>query len=85
MEDPAGTLVIIEVRRRKNASVSAAASVDIHKQRKIAAAAARFLAENPSWGERPVRFDVVAIDGARGSEKMEWIENAFYAESGSGY
>lgn len=85
MESPNGTLVIVEVRRRKDTRISAAASVDPHKQRRIAAAAARFLAENPRWGTHAVRFDVIAIDGEHGSETMEWIQNAFYVESGSGY
>lgn len=70
-------LVFVEVRQRRQAGYgSAAASVDTGKQRRIIRAARAFVAAHPAEGQRPLRFDVVAIDGAA----LSWIRNAFDAE-----
>ena len=67
-------LVFIEVRYREPHDFGgAAASVTLRKQGRIARAAASFLADHPHWANRPCRFDVVAIDGAR----IDWIRDAF--------
>jgi putative endonuclease len=72
-------LVFVEVRyRRPNRFVSAAATVDGFKQRKLCNAAAIFLAEQPRYGEHVVRFDVVGIDGPNaGNSTIQWLKDAF--------
>lgn len=72
-------LVIVEVRCRTSMRfVAPALTVDERKQGKIARATAFFLATKPSLGEYPVRFDVVAVDGANsGDGAIEWIPDAF--------
>ncbi len=71
-----GTLVFVEVRYRSSERFGgAAASVDAHKQRRLAAAAGHYLQGHPS--PLACRFDVLAI-GA--DDRMEWIRNAFSVE-----
>jgi len=71
------TVVVAEVRSRRSESFGAAAeTVDARKQRKLLRAARLFLVMRPELGERPVRFDVVALDGP---EKIEWLQSAFEA------
>jgi putative endonuclease len=70
------TLVFVEVRfRRSDRFGSAAETVDAHKQRRLAAAAAHYLEHHPTG--LPCRFDVLALDGAG---RIHWIKDAFYAE-----
>ncbi|WP_419600089.1 YraN family protein [Thiolapillus sp.] len=72
MEDGA-TLVMVEVRYRKNAAFgSALESVTPRKQARIIAAASHYLVKHPI--DRPVRFDVVAISG---DNTLNWVQNAF--------
>ena len=67
------TLVIIEVRFRKNDRYgSALESVTRAKQSRIIAATHIYLSSQQA--DRPVRFDVVAISG---NGNLEWIHNAF--------
>lgn len=68
------TLVIVEVRFRKNAKYgSALESVDFRKQTKISAATEFYL--NTLKGETPrMRFDVVGISG---NGELQWVQNAF--------
>ena len=69
-------IVIIEVRERSHTTYgSAAESVDHHKQQKLIHAARVLLQENPAWEDRPIRFDVVGIDG----RQVTWIQDAFEA------
>lgn len=69
----ADTLVFVEVRYRHSQRFGGAAqSVDIHKQRRLAAAAGHYLQAHPS--PLPCRFDVLAI-GA--NDHIDWIRNAF--------
>ena len=69
-----GTLVFVEVRRRRDlAHGGAAASVGMSKQRRLVLAARHFLAGMDPLP--PCRFDVVAIDG----ERVEWLRAAFDA------
>ena len=72
-------LVFVEVRyRRPNRFVSAAATVDGFKQRKLCNAAAMFLAKQPVYREHTVRFDVVGIDGpTTGKFTIQWLKDAF--------
>src|SRR5690606_15011528 len=75
------TLVIVGVRaRRGGAPVRAPASLHARKQRRSGRAARPLLMSRPAWRERPVRFDVVAIDGIEADEpEIEWIRAAFDA------
>ena len=67
------TLVIIEVRfRQTDRYGSAVESVTRTKQSRIIAATQCYLSSQS--GDRPVRFDVIAISG---NGKVEWIQNAF--------
>jgi putative endonuclease len=91
MREPDGTLVFVEVRRRASQRQGgAAASVTVHKQRRIVFAARHFLLRLGS--EPPCRFDVVLIQGtpragpdAASSPQqdwsIEWIRGAFDASA----
>ncbi len=82
--DDEDALVFIEVRYRSDDRYGGAeASVTPEKQQRIASAARHFLGRHPQCGDRPCRFDVVAVqpDGAReGSYRYHWIRNAFYGD-----
>lgn len=71
-------LVFIEVRYRKHPGYGgAAASVDRRKQHKLLSAAQHYL-QRRHVGNRPCRFDVVAVVPERdGALRCEWITNAF--------
>lgn len=70
------TIVFVEVRYRRRADYGgAAASVDARKRERLARAAGDYLARN-GLGERPSRFDVVALGP---DERVEWITGAFEA------
>jgi putative endonuclease len=69
------TLIIVEVRYRKNAVYgSAQESVTYAKQQKIVAATHCFLELQPSFEGVAIRFDVVAVSG---KGEIIWIKNAF--------
>jgi len=74
-------LVVVEVRARgSNARSTAADSIGFHKQRRIVQATRHFLMRHPDRASRPIRFDVVAIDGIdTKSPAMRWIRHAFEA------
>ncbi len=75
MRERDGTLVFVEVRCRSRTSHGgAAASVGLHKQRRLIHAARCFLLRFAA--PPPCRFDVVAIDG----ERLEWLRAAFTAD-----
>lgn len=73
------TLVIVEVRARSTgAYTTALGSISRGKRRRIVNAARYFLMRNPQWFHRPLRFDVVAIDGVDTDEpRLTWVRNAF--------
>ncbi len=72
-------LAFIEVRYRKSSLFgSAAESVTITKQRRIAAAASHYLVTQ--GGNKSCRFDVVALEGDH-KDRIEWIQNAFQTET----
>jgi len=72
------TLVMVEVRQRSRSDYGDAfESVHARKRAHLAHAARLFLAAHPEHAGRPVRFDVVAVDGAGG---LEWRPAAFEAE-----
>jgi putative endonuclease len=69
------TLVFVEVRYRGSSRFGTPAeTVDVRKQRRIAAAAADYL--RTSRSVLPCRFDVVAI-GAQ--DQIQWLKDAFSA------
>lgn len=75
----AGTLVFVEVRRRRNASYGgAAASITADKQRRIILAARHYLAthDDALRSDAACRFDCVVIDG----EHIDWLRAAFTAD-----
>lgn len=70
------TLVFVEVRYRSSMRFGTPAeTVDIHKQRKLAAAAAHYLQCRPT--NLPCRFDVIAVSG---TNHIDWIRSAFHVE-----
>lgn len=73
---PGGGVVFVEVKARRTRD-AAAHALRPAQRRRIAAAAARWLAETGT--ERDCRFDVVLIDGSGHAER---IENAFDADGG---
>jgi putative endonuclease len=74
-------LIIAEVRTRSSpAYAGAAASVDRHKQRRIARAASALLQQRPDPARLPVRFDVIVVTNPDGAAAgIEWIQHAFAA------
>jgi putative endonuclease len=78
------TLVIVEVRARGGGIARALESVDTRKRRKLIRTARHLLMQRPEWSERPVRFDVIAIENIDSAQaRYEWIKDAFDAESAS--
>jgi putative endonuclease len=72
-------LVFVEVRYRRNTHFGGAiASVTAAKQARLIKAASQFLDQH-RLGHRPVRFDIVAIDGA--AAELEWLVDAFRPEA----
>jgi putative endonuclease len=81
MRAPDGTLVFVEVRKRRSSSHGGAAgSVSALKQRRIVFAARHYLARLRSLP--PCRFDVVSLEGVGEQQRIDWLKAAFDA---SGY
>jgi putative endonuclease len=74
-----GVLAIVEVRQRGSAEFGGAiGSVTWTKQRKILRTAQFFLRREKHWGNLPLRFDVLAIDGLPdGAHRIDWVKDAF--------
>lgn len=72
-------LVFVEVRYRTSSRfVSAACSVDRHKQRKLVQTAALFLSQHAQFRHHTVRFDVLAFDKEPQRQcALQWIKDAF--------
>lgn len=71
-----GTIVFVEVRYRQRADFGgAAASVDARKRGRLARAAGDYLVRH-GLGDRPARFDVVALGP---DDRVDWIAGAFEA------
>ncbi|WP_246387856.1 YraN family protein [Chiayiivirga flava] len=76
--DHGETLVFVEVRYRRGGGFGdGAISVDARKCRRIARAAAAYLAAQPLLARRPCRFDVVGVAGDIAAPRFDWIRNAF--------
>ncbi|MGI9013308.1 MAG: YraN family protein [Phycisphaerales bacterium] len=68
--DPDGhTIVIIEVKTRKDDHIMPEEHVNRTKQHNLSRAAAR-LKQRPGWYERPMRFDVIAIVWPEGCQPI---------------
>lgn len=74
-------LVIVEVRaRRRTRHGTAAETIGPAKRQRIVRATRHYLMHHPQRGTKPIRFDVVAIDGIDTPEpELNWIRNAFDA------
>ena len=74
-----GVLAIVEVRQRGSAEFGGAiGSVTWTKQRKILRTAQFFLRREKHWGNLPLRFDVLAIEGLPdGAHRIDWVKDAF--------
>ncbi len=73
-------LVFVEVRARSNPRyVSAAASVDARKQRRLLRAAQVFLQRHPELARLPCRFDVIAFEPRQSDPDSQpnWVRAAF--------
>jgi len=73
-------LVFVEVRSRGNPRFSsAAASVDLRKQRKLLRTAQFFLQQHPQLAQMPCRFDVIAFEPPQSPPRdaPNWIPGAF--------
>lgn len=69
------TVVVTEVRGRSRPEFgSAAESVDARKQLRIQRATQIMLAARRDLADRPLRFDIVAVDG---DGEIEWLKAAF--------
>ncbi len=76
-------LLFIEVRRRTGTGLGTAAeSVTARKRTRVVRAARRWLSRRPRAASRPVRFDVVAVDGD--PPAVTWIRGAFDAGPAGG-
>jgi len=74
MRDPDGTLVFVEVRKRRSTDHGGAlASVTFVKQQRIVFAAQHYLLKLRQVP--PCRFDVVAVEG----DDLKWLKAAFDA------
>lgn len=72
------TLVLIEVRLRRDRSFGgAAASVDARKQQRLMRAAQHLLQTHPQYRQQRARFDLVAINGNGAARQIDWIKDAF--------
>ncbi|MBI5582622.1 MAG: YraN family protein [Deltaproteobacteria bacterium] len=73
----AQTLVFVEVKTRETDGFGSAKwAVDQKKRRKVSMAALAYLNQK-ARGERPARFDVVAVDITNGKPRIELYRNAF--------
>ena len=76
------SICFVEVKYRESLAYGGAASaIPREKQRKIVETALLFLASHPDLAGLAPRFDALLIQGrSDGSEDIDWIRNAFYAE-----
>ena len=75
------TLVFVEVRYRSGTGFGGgAASIDVHKRRRLVRAARLFLASHRQWRDAPCRFDVVEASGDPDAPVLTWLRDAFRAD-----
>ena len=74
------TLVFVEVKTRSGGSLgSPADGLTPAKMSRLVRAAAAYLSATDQW-ERPCRFDLVSVTGAKDALEVEHVENAFSLE-----
>ena len=71
------TLVVCEVKYRKNDYESAVAAININKQRKIKKTLEYFLLNNSYFKIYEIRFDVIIITGNILNYEINWLKNTF--------
>lgn len=73
------SLVVVEVKARSQSKKgSAIETIGPEKRRRIVNATRHYLMKHPAWFSRPIRFDVIAIDGIETqTPELNWIRNAF--------
>ena len=84
----AQTLCFIEVKFRSNNQFGGTAySIPVSKQRKITKTALLFITSNKKYQKQNFRFDALFITPSDDQQdnSIEWIENAFNAESADFY
>jgi len=76
------TVCFIEVKFRKSFAYGGAAStISRSKQRKIVKTALYYIAGRRRLARQSLRFDALLIQRQfDGSDRVDWIKNAFYAE-----
>ena len=76
------TLCFIEVKFRKSLFFGGAAAAIPHsKQRKIIKTALFYISAHKHLANQAIRFDALLIQRQTdGSDQINWIQNAFYAE-----
>lgn len=72
-----GLLALVEVKRRASLA-TAAHALRPRQQARLLAAAEILLAQNPGWGAKGVRFDVILVDRAGQARR---IADAFRVEA----
>jgi putative endonuclease len=72
------TLVLVEVRFRRDRSFGgAAASVTLGKQTRLLRAAQHLLQTHSAYRHYRARFDLIAIEGEGTRTEIVWIKDAF--------
>lgn len=80
MKDCQDILVFVEVRYRRRTHFGRAfETVDRNKRKRIAYCALCYLSRQRALNQN-ARFDVVAIEGDAGHERITWLRNAFEVE-----
>ena len=76
------TICFIEVKYRERLDFGGACSaIPVSKQRRFVKTALCYLARHRQYANRDARFDALLIQRLPGgSEQIDWIQNAFYAE-----
>jgi putative endonuclease len=74
-------LVFVEVRHRASADFGTPEeTVTSNKRKRLLLAARTYLLHHPQHAARPMRFDVVSLQGKRPEAHIKWIHNAFGAD-----
>lgn len=76
-----GMLVFVEVRHRASADFGTPEeTVTASKQKRLLLAARTYLLRHPRHAARPMRFDVLSLQGKLPEARIKWIRNAFGAD-----
>ncbi len=79
--EAAGMLVFVEVRYRASADFGTPEeTITASKQKRLLLAARIYLLHHPRHAARPMRFDVVSLQGKLPEARIKWIRNAFGAD-----